>query len=91
MRKKGLVKNIFRNRNWLVRSFWGLKISEHVLITNIINRSLFGIVLGLIFLADMIIMMNALECFLIYEKFIRKILAFLGNYYYGSVYIACGV
>ena len=24
-------------------------------------------------------MMNALECFLIYEKFIRKILAFLGN------------
>ena len=27
----------------------------------------------------LIIMMNALECFLIYEKFIRKILAFLGN------------
>lgn len=57
----------------------GVKISEHVLITNIINRSLFGIVLGLIFLLILIIMMNALECFLIYEKFIRKILAFLGN------------
>lgn len=38
-----------------------------------------GIVLGLIFLLILIIMMNALECFLIYEKFIRKILAFLGN------------
>ena len=63
----------------LLGVFWGLKISEHVLITNIINRSLFGIVLGLIFLLILIIMMNALECFLIYEKFIRKILAFLGN------------
>lgn len=34
---------------------------------------------GFDFLLILIIMMNALECFLIYEKFIRKILAFLGN------------